>query len=63
MIKKVKKIKEIQALRRLSPHPNIIELHEVLFDKPTGRLALVFELMQGNLYELIRGKVNCYMQI
>jgi len=33
----------------------IISLEEVLYDQPTGRLALVFELMDANLYELIRG--------
>lgn len=42
--------------RRLSPHPNIIKLLEVLYDQPTGRLALVFELMDMNIYELIRGR-------
>lgn len=29
---------------------------QVLYDQPTGRLALVFELMDANLYELIRGR-------
>jgi renal tumor antigen len=48
-------LREIQALRRLSPHEHIISLEEVLYDQPTGRLALVFELMDANLYELIRG--------
>lgn len=43
-------------MRRLSPHPNIIKLIEVLYDQPTGRLALVFELMEMNIYELIRGR-------
>ena len=55
-VEQVNKLREIQALRRLSPHPNIITLHEVLFDRSTGRLALVFELMDMNLYELIRGR-------
>lgn len=41
----VNNLREIQALRRLSPHPHIIKLLEVLYDQPTGRLALVFELM------------------
>ena len=55
-------LKEIQALRKLSPHPNIIKLLEVLLsflfsDEPTGRLALVFELMDMNLYEAIKGKI------
>lgn len=49
-------MREIQALRRLSPHEHIITLEEVLYDQPTGRLALVFELMDANLYELIRGR-------
>jgi len=43
-------------LKRLSPHPNIITLLEVLYDEPTGRLALVFELMEMNMYESIKGK-------
>lgn len=49
-------LREIQALRRLSPHEHVITLEEVLYDQPTGRLALVFELMDANLYELIRGR-------
>ena len=61
--------REIQALRRLSPHPHIIKLLEVLYDEPTGRLALVFELMECNVYESIKerkhylseSKVRSYM--
>jgi renal tumor antigen len=52
----VNNLREIQALRRLSPHGNIVKLLEVLYDQPTGRLALVFELMDMNIYELIRGR-------
>jgi renal tumor antigen len=44
-IDKVKKLPEIQALKLLSPHENIIKLIEVLYDEGTGKLALVFELM------------------
>ena len=51
-------LREIQAIKRLSPHPNIILLEEVLFDPPSGRLALVFELLEGNLYELMKGKLS-----
>jgi renal tumor antigen len=74
-IDQVNNLREIQALRRLSPHEHVITLEEVLYDQPTGRLALVFELMDANLYELIRGKkktpartsllivVDCYPSI
>jgi len=47
---------EIQALKRLAPHPNIINLVEVLFDQLTGRLGMVFELMDKSLYDLICGR-------
>ncbi len=53
----VNSLREIQAIKRLSPHPNIISLEEVLFDPPSGRLALVFELLEGNLYELMKGEL------
>lgn len=52
----VNNLREIQALRRLSPHPQIIKLYEVLYDEPTGRLALVFELMEMNMYDAIKGR-------
>lgn len=55
-VEQVNRLREIQALRRLSPHANVIKLHEVLYDRSTGRLALVFELMEMNIYELIRGR-------
>jgi renal tumor antigen len=56
-IDQVNNLREIQALRRLSPHEHIVSLEEVLYDQPTGRLALVFELMDANLYELIKGQL------
>jgi renal tumor antigen len=52
----VNALREIQALKRLSPHPNIVTLIEVLFDEPTGRLAMVFELMDMNMYDAIKGR-------
>ena len=33
--RQVNNLREIQALRRLSPHPGIIKLCEVLYDQPT----------------------------
>lgn len=44
-IEKVRRLKEIQALKMLMPHSYIINLIEVLYDEPSGKLALVFELM------------------
>ena len=55
-IEQVNSLREIQALRRLSPHKHIIKLLEILYDEPSGRLALVFELMDKNVYEWIRGR-------
>ncbi|XP_031448836.1 MAPK/MAK/MRK overlapping kinase isoform X2 [Phasianus colchicus] len=55
-IEQVNNLSEIQALRRLSPHPNILMLHEVVFDKKAGCLSLICELMDMNIYELIKGR-------
>ena len=55
-VEKIKKLKEIQALNILSNHEGIIKLIEVLYDEPTGKLALVFELMEMNLYECLKNK-------
>ncbi|CAH1792534.1 unnamed protein product [Owenia fusiformis] len=55
-IEQVNNLREIQAMRRLSPHTNILELNEVVFDKKSGVLALLCELMDMNIYELIRGR-------
>ncbi|NXV26332.1 MOK kinase, partial [Rissa tridactyla] len=54
-MEQVNKLREVQALRRLSPHPNILMLHEVVFDKKAGSLSLICELMDMNIYELIKG--------
>ncbi|XP_011405604.1 PREDICTED: MAPK/MAK/MRK overlapping kinase-like isoform X2 [Amphimedon queenslandica] len=52
----VNNLREIQALRRLNPHPNVIELKEVIFDRQTGTLSLICELMNMNIYELIKDR-------
>jgi hypothetical protein len=44
---------EVKALKRLTPHPSIVDLIEVLYDAPTGKHALVFECMDMNAYELV----------
>ncbi|XP_031558432.1 MAPK/MAK/MRK overlapping kinase-like [Actinia tenebrosa] len=55
-IEQVNNLREIQAMRRLSPNLNVVELKEIIFDKKNGTLALICELMDMNLYELIRGR-------
>lgn len=55
-VSQVNNLREVQALRRLAPHPHIVALQDIIFEEATGRLALVFELLDANLYELIRGR-------
>ncbi|KAM6335821.1 LOW QUALITY PROTEIN: MAPK/MAK/MRK overlapping kinase [Podargus strigoides] len=62
-MERVNNLREIQVLRKLSPHPSILTLHEVVFflicffgDKKAGSLSLICELMDMNIYELIKGR-------
>eukprot|EP00001_Collodictyon_triciliatum_P089384 15772_5 len=55
-LEQVNNLREIQALKRLSPHPHVIKLVEFIYDRSSCKLALVFELMEMNLYEMIRGR-------
>ncbi|KFZ46044.1 MAPK/MAK/MRK overlapping kinase, partial [Antrostomus carolinensis] len=55
-MEQVNKLREVRALRRLSPHPNILMLHDIVFDKKAGSLSLICELMDMNIYELIKGR-------
>ncbi|KFV00864.1 MAPK/MAK/MRK overlapping kinase, partial [Pterocles gutturalis] len=55
-MEQVNNLREIQVLKKLGPHPNILMLHEVLFDKKAGSLSLICELMDMNIYELIKGR-------
>jgi serine/threonine protein kinase len=49
-------LREIKALRKLN-HPNIVKLKEVI--RVNNDLYLVFEYMQGNVYEMIKeGRVK-----
>ena len=55
-IEEVERLREIKALKALSDHPNIVKLHEVLYHKQSGRVSLVLELMDMNLYEMFRSR-------
>ncbi|XP_054682110.1 LOW QUALITY PROTEIN: MAPK/MAK/MRK overlapping kinase [Grus americana] len=54
-MEQVNNLREIQVLRRPNLHPNTLMLHEVFFDTKAGSLSLICELMDMNIYELIKG--------
>jgi serine/threonine protein kinase len=47
-----------QALRNLPSHPSLIPLYDFFWRSDTKELFLVFEPMEGNLYQLIRSRRN-----
>ncbi|XP_043283197.1 MAPK/MAK/MRK overlapping kinase-like [Venturia canescens] len=47
---------EVIAMRKISRHPNILSMIESHYDAMSGKVTLVFELMDMSLYDLIRGK-------
>ncbi|KAH0575955.1 Long-flagella protein, kinase, CMGC RCK [Spironucleus salmonicida] len=53
-VEQITKLKELKVLKNLRSKPNIVQLQEILFDRASGKLALVFELLDMNLYEIIK---------
>jgi len=53
-IEEVNHLPEIMALQALQGYPSIIKLFDVMFDSNSGYVAMVFELMDANLYEFMR---------
>ncbi|KAH9849738.1 kinase-like protein [Lenzites betulinus] len=49
-----KKLKELESLRAIPYHPNIIPLYDFFLLPDTKELYFVFESMEGNLYQLIK---------
>ncbi|KAL7285325.1 hypothetical protein ACG7TL_000420 [Trametes sanguinea] len=49
-----KKLKELESLRAIPNHPNIIPLYDFFLLPETKELYFVFESMEGNLYQLIK---------
>eukprot|EP00038_Savillea_parva_P030165 m.75925 g.75925 ORF g.75925 m.75925 type:complete len:534 (-) comp9029_c0_seq1:1474-3075(-) len=52
----VNSLREVQALKRLNPHPNILNLIEVIYTEELQALDLVCELLTENLYEKIKDR-------
>ncbi|KLO14462.1 kinase-like protein [Schizopora paradoxa] len=51
-----KKLKELESLRKIPFHPNIIPLYDFFLLPTTKELYFVFESMEGNLYQLIKSR-------
>ncbi|GJE86131.1 Pkinase-domain-containing protein [Phanerochaete sordida] len=49
-----KRLKELESLRAIPYHPNIIPLYDFFLLPETKELYFVFESMEGNLYQLIK---------
>ena len=52
-VDEVNKMPEIYALKALQGHPNVIKLEDIIYVHQNGFVAMVFEIMDCNLYELI----------
>ncbi|TRM66303.1 kinase-like domain-containing protein [Schizophyllum amplum] len=50
------RLKELQSLRAIPFHPNIIPLYDFFLMPATKELYFVFESMEGNLYHLIKAR-------
>ncbi|KAI5835565.1 Pkinase-domain-containing protein [Schizophyllum commune Tattone D] len=50
------RLKELQSLRAIPFHPNIIPLYDFFLMPDTKELYFVFESMEGNLYHLIKAR-------
>ncbi|KAL0581619.1 Serine/threonine protein kinase [Marasmius crinis-equi] len=50
------KLKELESLRAIPFHPNIIPLYDFFLIPSTQELHFVFESMEGNLYHLIKAR-------
>ncbi|XP_072313396.1 MAPK/MAK/MRK overlapping kinase-like [Eucyclogobius newberryi] len=55
-VEQANNLREVQAMKRLSPHANIIQLHELIYDTESGTVSLICELMEMNIYEYIQGR-------
>ncbi|KAF7969042.1 hypothetical protein HWV62_6617 [Athelia sp. TMB] len=51
-----KKLKELESLREIPFHPNIIPLYDFFLLPESKELYFVFESMEGNLYHLIKAR-------
>jgi len=50
------RLREVQFLRNLPPHENIVPLMETFLDPRERKLHLVMENLEGNLYQLMKSR-------
>lgn len=55
-VEEVNSLREVQALRRLGSHANIVNMIDVIYNERNQTLDLVCELMDMNIYEKIRDR-------
>jgi renal tumor antigen len=59
----VNKLPEIASLKALQGHPNIVKLFDVAYDPASGYVAMVFEVLNCNVYELITEHKRAFDEI
>ena len=55
-IEQVQKCDEVQVMLKLGVHPNIVGLHEIIFEPIQSRLSLALDLMEMNLLDMMQNK-------
>ena len=53
-IEEISKNEEILSMLQTGTHPNVVQLHKVIYEPEKSRLSLLIDLMQKNAYELIK---------
>ena len=46
---------ELDVFDMLPRHCNIVRLEETIHDIPSGNVSIVFELLEGNMYDVLLG--------
>ena len=52
-VEEVDDLDEIKYMRLLGSHPNIVQLHDVIFEPELGRLSMVIDFMEFDLLKLL----------
>jgi renal tumor antigen len=61
-VEEVKRLPEILSLQHVQGHPNVIDLVDLIYEPKNGYVAMVFELMDCNAYELISEHITPFTE-